>query len=353
MKKIFSLCLCFLLIGCESKEINIRKKDNGFISENVQTLEAGYVPWFSNISRTNYYRIEEDGYIYIDQFDEYGKMSTHKMDPNTFEIEWNVNEENKESVIENAKLMFKTKDYALYQKNIYKDDMIYKYECYYVDKNEIRLLTEINHSYENITHSYIYQPYYDEIDDKGYIVLPKDEKCIIYEIIDGHLVEIKQVDIYKDHVELCNIDVHTMTFTYNNNVKKKVFIGNRVIDLKLNDKTIIVGDYLFIVPYRVDENIRVINLNTHKEKMLDKSIDIPKDNTIYVRNWTIKDNKYSFIYYSKEYKQYVHATFDGNNMNLVLLGFDLNDQHLQIEDNCYLFIKNKDNIEELYKIEIK
>ena len=348
MKKIFSLCLCLLLIGCESKEINIHKKDNGFISKNVQTLETGYVPWVSSVERMNYYRFEKDGYIYIDKFDEHGNMSTYKMNPDTFEIEWNIIEENKESVIENAILMFETNDYALYKKNIYKDDIVYKYECYYVDRNETRLIIEINHSYENINHSYIYQPYYDEINDKGYIALPKDGKCIIYEIKDGNLVEIKQVDIYKDNVELCNIDVHTMTFTYNNNAKKKVYFDNKVIDLKSDDKTIIVGDYLFVVPYRVDENIRVINLNTHKEKMLDKSIDIP-----YERNWTIKDNQYSFLYYSKVYKQYVHATFDGSDINLVLLGFDSNDRYLQIEDKCYLFIKNKDNIEELYKIEIK
>ncbi len=346
MKK-FIFLIIFFLIGCSLTEIPVIIQDGSFSSSYLTSIETGYIPSLFN-PRINDYHIGEDGYLHIDVYHEDWSFDVYRMDISTLEIEQFFGYE-KTSPIEDAFVQYQTEEYTIYQKN---GDESSPLEYYFVNHKEIKLFFSDSQIPDTIENKSLFYPYYDKYNGTIYLAYPEDGQCIIYELQNsGELKELNRIDLQYGDLTLTHFDARTMTFVYSNSSTREIHSGSHIYELKSHDKFDIAGSYLLIIPYRVDEDARIIHLNNYKERTLDKSV-LPYQNGNYP-DWISEGSQISFVEYSIPHKQYIHALYDGHNMTITPLNLDDKQRVIQLGIHTVLHIVNQTEEEHLYQISIK
>ncbi len=347
MKKQILFMLIFLLLsGCSPAEVPLVVQESEVSLHHLASIEIGTIPSLFN-PRVNDYHFEEDGLLHIDIYHEDWSYDVHLMNPATLEIDYFA-EHHEASSAEGTFAKFQTNEFTIYQRN---DSEASLTEYYFVNGNEPKLLFSSDWIFES-ENSFMYHPYYDKYNGNIYLANLEDEQCIVYEVQNtGDLKELHRIETSQNDLTLTDFDARTMTCVYSSNTSYEIHSGNHIYTLNTYDRYEIIGDYLLIVPYRVDEDARIIHLKTHKERTLDKSV-LPYQNHQHP-DWHADGNQISFVEYSIPHKQVIHAVYDGKTMNVNLLGFDQNEHLLQLNASTALYIVNENETDHLYWINLK
>ncbi|MBQ4342555.1 MAG: hypothetical protein IJC38_01570 [Erysipelotrichaceae bacterium] len=347
MKKQILFMLIFLLLsGCSSTEIPVLIQESEVLLNDLTVIETGYIPSLFN-PRVNDYHFEEDGLLHIDIYHEDWSYDVHLINPATLEIDYFA-EHREASSAEGAFARFHTKEFTIYQRN---DSEASLTEYYFVNDDETKLLFSSDWISDS-ENSLLYHPYYDKYNGKIYLANKEDEQCVIYEVQNtGDLKELNRIETNQNNLALTDFDARTMTWIYSGNTFREIHSGKHIYKINSNDIYEIIGDYLLIIPYRVDEDTRIIHLKNHKERTLDKSV-LPYQNN-QRPDWHAEGNQISFVEYSIPHKQFIHAIYDGKTMKVNLLGFDKDERLIQLNTTTALYIVNETETDHLYWISLQ
>lgn len=340
-KQILFMFIFLLLSGCSSAEIPLAVQEAEVSLHHLASIETGTIPSLFN-PRVNDYHFAEDGLLHIDIYHEDWSYDIHLINPATLEIDYFA-EHHEASSAEGAFARFQTKEFTIYQRDNSEASLT---EYYFVNDDETKLLFSSDWISES-ENSLLYHPYYDKYNGKIYLANKEAEQCVIYEAQNtGDLKELNRIETNQNHLALTDFDARTMTLVYSGNTFREIHSGKHIYTINSRDIYEIVGNYLLIIPYRVDEDARIIHLKTHKERTLDKSV-LPYQNSLRP-NWHADGNQISFVAYSIPHKQVIHASYDGKTMNVSLLGFDQNEHLIQLNTTTALYIVNETETDHLY-----